>query len=75
MKKLIFGWNQYFKPTPKNVKKFADALVTASTFAGTIVILNGHALAGTIIFIIGTVAKFVSSFFGTEQTPTNNEQP
>jgi hypothetical protein len=64
---MKFGLNEYWKPTPKNVRKAADAIVSACTFAGGMTTLNGHPVVGTIIFITGFVAKILSNFFS--ETP------
>lgn len=69
---MKFSWNGYWKPTPKNIRKAADAIVSACTFAGGLTTLNGHALVGTIIFVIGFVAKILSNFFTDE--PTTDEK-
>ena len=73
MKKVEFGWNHYFKPTPKRVRVLGDSLAAGGTFGASIVILNGHPLAGTIIMIIAVVGKFLSNFFKDEETPTDND--
>lgn len=65
---MKFGLNQYFQPTPKKIRTVADAIVAATTFGGSMVILNGEPKVGTAIFIIGIVAKFVSNLF-TEGEP------
>jgi hypothetical protein len=64
---MNFGINEYWKPTPKNIRKAADAIVSACTFAGGMTTLNGHPLVGTIIFVTGFVAKILSNFFS--ETP------
>ena len=64
---MKFGINEYWKPTPKNVRKAADAIVSACTFAGGMTTLNGHPVVGTIIFVTGFLAKILSNFFS--ETP------
>ena len=64
---MKFGINEYWKPTPKNVRKAADAIVSACTFAGGMTTLNGHPIVGTIIFVTGFLAKILSNFFS--ETP------
>jgi len=66
---MKFGLSQYWAPTPKNIRKIADSVVAATTFSGSVTVLNGYALAGTVIFILGFVAKFVSNLF-SEEPPT-----
>jgi len=64
---MKFKWSGYWKPTPKKIRKIADAIVAATTFSGSITVLNGHPLAGTIIFVLGFVAKVVSNFFEEDE--------
>ena len=64
---MNFGLNEYWKPTPKSVRKVADAVVSACTFAGGMTTLNGHPIMGTIIFVTGFLAKILSNFFS--ETP------
>lgn len=72
---MEFGWKHYFKPTPKRVRIFGDALAASGTFASSIVVLNGHPLLGTIIMVIAVLGKFISNFFKDEETPTDNSSP
>jgi len=65
---MKLGFKEYFKPTPKRIRVFGDSLAAAGTFGASVVILNGHALAGTIIMIIGVVGKFLSNFFSEDTT-------
>ena len=64
---MKFKWSGYWKPTPKKIRKVADAIVAATTFSGSAVVLNGHPLAGTIIFVLGFIAKVVSNFFEEDE--------
>lgn len=66
---MKFGLKEYWKPTPKNIRKAADAIVSACTFAGGMTVLNGHPVIGTIIFVTGFLAKILSNFF----SETSNE--
>ena len=65
---MKLGFKEYFKPTPKRIRIFGDSLAAAGTFGASIVILNGHPLAGTIVMIIGVVGKFISNFFSEDTT-------
>ena len=67
--KVKFGWKEYFAPTPKRLRVLGDSLAAAGTFGASIVILNGHPLAGTIIMVVAVAGKFISNFFSEE--PTN----
>lgn len=61
---MTFGWPQYWKPTPKKIRKVADAVVSATTLLGTYITMDGKSTLGVIIFVTGYVAKMVSNFFG-----------
>lgn len=65
-KNMRFGWKEYFKPTPKNVRILGDSLCAAGTFAATFSILEGHTIAGTVVIWISIVGKFISNFFSGE---------
>jgi len=69
---MKFGIYEYWKPTPKSIRKAADAVISACTFAGGLTTLNGHPIVGTIIFIIGFLAKILSNFF-SENTNTDEK--
>lgn len=63
MAKVKFGWFHYWKPTPKKIRKIADAISGACLFSGGLTSLNGHPIVGTIIFATGFLAKILSNFF------------
>ena len=63
MAKLKFGWFHYWKPTPRKVRRIADAISGACVFSGGLTSLNGHPIVGTIIFAVGFLAKILSNFF------------
>jgi hypothetical protein len=64
---MKFGINEYFKPTPKKIRSAADALVAATTFGGSMIVLNGDPKVGTIVFIVGVIAKFISNLFAEDE--------
>lgn len=66
---MKFGWKHYFEPTPKRMRVFGDSLAAAGTFGASIVILNGHPVAGTIVMVIAVIGKFISNFFTDESNP------
>lgn len=68
MGNLKFGWNGYWKPTPKSVRKISDSVVSACVFAGGMTTLNGKPILGTIIFITGFIAKILSNFFRDDES-------
>lgn len=60
---MKFSWKEYWAPTPKKIRKMADAIVAAATFSGTLLSLNDNVKMGTFIFISGFFAKILSNFF------------
>jgi hypothetical protein len=66
MEKNEFKWGNYWKPTPKKIRKMADAIAGACVFAGGLTSLNGHAIMGTIIFSAGFLAKILSNFYSED---------
>ncbi len=62
------GFKHYFAPTPKRIRILGDSLAAAGTFGASVVILNGHPLAGTIVMIVAVVGKFISNFFSEDTT-------
>lgn len=60
---MRFSWKHYFSPTPKRMRIFGDSLAAAGTFGASVVILNGHPVAGTVIMVVAVIGKFISNFF------------
>lgn len=65
---MKFSWKHYFAPTPKRMRVFGDSLAAAGTFGASVVILNGHPVAGTVIMVIAVIGKFISNFFKDEDS-------
>lgn len=70
---MKFGISQYFKPTPKKIRSAADAVVAATTFGGSVIILNGDPKIGTIVFVVGVIAKFISNLFAENEKKKSNK--
>lgn len=68
---MKFSFKSYFAPTPKRMRVLGDSLAAAGTFGASIVILNGHPVAGTVIMVVAVIGKFISNFFAEETV----EQP
>lgn len=60
MKNVNVGWNEYFKPTPKNVRKFGDALITISVGLG--VVIPGAQW----VPVVGLLGKVLTNFFSSK---------
>jgi hypothetical protein len=65
---MKIGFKHYFEPTPKRIRVFGDSLAAAGTFGASVIILNGHPLAGTIIMVVAVIGKFISNFFSEDTT-------
>lgn len=65
---MKFSWKSYFEPTPKRMRVFGDSLAAAGTFGASVVILNGHPVAGTVIMVMAVIGKFISNFFKDEDS-------
>lgn len=61
-----FSWKSYWEPTPKRIRKFADALLAGAMTVSTFAMINDYPKLATGIMIIAGVAKFVSNFFTDE---------
>ena len=69
---MKFTLSGYYQPTPKKIKKLADSVVTGCTFAGGAASLNNQPIIGTIIFVLGYLAKIASDFFTEDPQPIQN---
>lgn len=72
---MKYGWKQYWQPTPKNVRKWADGLLSVSTLAGTYAFVQNNFHYMAICFWVGVGGKFLSNFIGADQvTPDVDPQ-
>lgn len=60
-KKIKLGWNEYFKPTPKNFRRAGDVLLFASTMAGIFV------PGAKWVIALGVGGKFLTNFFSEKK--------
>ena len=56
----------YYKPTPKKMRKLGDALLGVSLMAIPST-LSGHAWLAITIFGFGVVGKFLTNFFAEDE--------
>ena len=70
---MKFGWNEYFKPTPRLFRKIGDALMGAAVFAATWQIVVDNKGLAIAIMVIGMLGKFTTNFFSevTEDGESN----
>lgn len=55
-----FGWNEYFKPTPKNMRKYGDGMIVIGAIVA--VVIPGAKWAA----LIGLGGKLISNFFSSK---------
>ena len=68
MSNLKFGWNQYWAPTPKNIRKIADSLLAGALTVSTISFANDYKTVAIIVLTVAGLAKFASNLF-SDDTP------
>lgn len=67
-----FGWKHYWKPTPKNVRKFADALGAAALAISAYSFLTDYKVFAYITLSTTFIAKFLSNFFSEQNEGRKN---
>lgn len=61
---MKFGLRYYFHPTPKNIKKIADAFLVAVGGGGALATLSDfHPTLSTGLTLTAIFAKLISNFF------------
>lgn len=64
---MKFGFRYYFRPTPKNIKHAADAILATFCTAGVVsTLIDFYPKSAIPLFIIGVVCKLLSNFFANE---------
>jgi hypothetical protein len=53
----------YYKPTPKNIRKFGDALLAVSTFVSGYAMIEQYTTIAIIFLVVGALGKFLTNFF------------
>jgi hypothetical protein len=68
---MKFSWKGYWQPTPKGIRKIADAILAGAMTVSTFAAIEDHHIFAVVIMIVAGVAKLVSNFF-TDETEVNN---
>lgn len=63
---MQFGFKEYFKPTPKVIRKFADSLSAASLAASGIAFASDYKLVAYVVLVSAFVGKFLSNMFSDD---------
>jgi len=61
MNKSTFAWSNYWKPTPKNFRKWGDAILASATLVASMNLDNAQVAVWCAIG--GALGKFTTNFF------------
>ena len=65
---MKFSWNSYWKPTPKDIRRFADALLAGAMTISAFSAFNDKPKLALTIMIVAGLAKFLSNFFAEDES-------
>lgn len=60
---MKLSFKGYYRPTPKNLRKYADALLGVSLFVTGYSVVMEYKIVALIFIIIGAIGKFGTNFF------------
>lgn len=66
MKQTKFGWKEYWKPTPKKIRKIADSLSAAALAVSAFTFASDYKVVAYIVLASAFVGKFISNLFSEE---------
>jgi hypothetical protein len=69
---LKFGFKEYFKPTPKKIRKIADSLSMAAMAVSGFTFVQDYKTAAYITLTSAFVGKFFSNLFSEEDIKSNS---
>ncbi len=64
--KTKFGLSEYWKPTPKKIRKIADSLSAAALAASAFTFAQDYKAVSYIILASAFIGKFISNLFSEE---------
>ena len=65
---MKFSLKGYWQPTPKTIRKVADAFLAAAMTISTISFTNDYPAIAFTVLIVAGIAKFLSNFFVDDET-------
>jgi len=63
---MQFGIKQYWKPTPKSIRKVADSISAASIAVGAFSFAGDNKTVAVTVLILAGIGKFVSNMFSED---------
>lgn len=67
IKGMKFGLKQYWKPTPKKIRKLADSLSAAALSVSAYTFMTDYKLVSYVVLASAFVGKFASNLFSEEK--------
>jgi hypothetical protein len=67
MSKVKFGLTQYFKPTPKNIRKIADSISAAALATSAFAFAQDYKVVSYVILASAFIGKFISNLFSEDK--------
>jgi hypothetical protein len=67
MSKVKFGFKEYFKPTPTNIRKIADSLSAAALATSAFAFVSEYKVASYVILASAFIGKFISNLFSEDK--------
>ena len=69
---MKFGIKQYWKATPKKVRKIADSLSAAALAVSAYTFMTDYKVVAYVVLACAFVGKFVSNLFADEEPEKTN---
>lgn len=69
---MKFGFKEYWKPTPKKIRKFADSLSAAALAVSSYTFVSDYKEISYIVLASAFVGKFASNLFSEEEVKSNS---
>ena len=69
---MKFGLSQYWKPTPKKVRKIADSLSAAALAVSAFSFVQDYKVVSYIVLSSAFIGKFLSNLFAEDECVKSN---
>ena len=69
---MKFGLSEYWKPTPKKIRKIADSLSAAAFAVSTYTFMTDYKIVSYVVLASAFVGKFASNLFSEEEVKSNS---
>ena len=69
---MKFGFKEYWKPTPKKIRKFADSLSAAALAVSGFTFVSDYKEVAYIVLASAFIGKFASNLFSEEEVKSNS---